>query len=162
MVRALVIAVLLTLAAAAAAAADSIAYVKDGDVFLATPDGGRQAGVTHSGDYTYVSQADDGTMIALAPGERLHRSRAPARCSPTSRPCQRRRAQAGPVTKFHGPFTPEISPDGTMVAFEWFNDCYEDARLLGDRPCRRARSSQRQGVAISHADRLTGPRSSGS
>jgi hypothetical protein len=63
----------LSLVVAAPAAADSIAYVKDGNVWLATPDGARQLQVTTSGGYSYVSQADDGTMIALAPGERLHK-----------------------------------------------------------------------------------------
>ena len=64
----------LILSAAAPAAADSIAYVQGGDVWLATPDGARKVQVTHDRRATpTVSQADDGTMIALAPGERLHR-----------------------------------------------------------------------------------------
>src|SRR3712207_9484097 len=54
------------------AAADSISYLKDGDVWLTTPDGSRQFQVTTTGGYSYASQADDGTFIALA-GERLHR-----------------------------------------------------------------------------------------
>ena len=41
---------------------DGLAYVKDGDVWLATPDGARQQQVTHTGTYSYVSQADDGTL----------------------------------------------------------------------------------------------------
>jgi hypothetical protein len=36
-------------AGAAPALADSIAYVKDGDVWLATPDGARRQQVTHRG-----------------------------------------------------------------------------------------------------------------
>src|SRR4051812_22531442 len=66
---------LLTLAAAAPAAhADSIAYVNraDGNVYLTTPDGARQYQVTSTGGYSDVSQADDGTMIALK-GVQLHR-----------------------------------------------------------------------------------------
>ena len=61
------------LASAAPAQADSIAYVKEGDVFLTTPDASRTFQVTRGGHYAYVSQADNGTMIALAPGERLHK-----------------------------------------------------------------------------------------
>jgi hypothetical protein len=77
----------LFLIAAAPAAADSIAYIKDGNVWLSTPDGGRQYQVTSAGGYSYVSQADDGTMIALAPGESgCTSSRATAPCWPTSRP----------------------------------------------------------------------------
>ena len=62
----------LAAALAAPAAADSIAYVKDGDVWLSTGDGARQFQVTTTGGYADVSQADDGTMIALH-GVRLHR-----------------------------------------------------------------------------------------
>src|SRR5215470_9188436 len=51
--------------AAPAANADSIAYVKDGNVWLSTSDGGRQFQVTFDGGYADVSQADDGAMIAL-------------------------------------------------------------------------------------------------
>jgi hypothetical protein len=50
----------------AVAQADSIAYVKGGDVWLSTGDGSRQFEVTFTGDYSDVSQADDGTMIALS------------------------------------------------------------------------------------------------
>src|SRR5688500_328839 len=57
--------------AAPAAHADSIAYVKDGDVWLSTSDGARQYQVTFTGRYADISQADDGTMIALT-GVRLH------------------------------------------------------------------------------------------
>ena len=58
--------------AAPAAQADSIAYVKGGDVWLSTSDGERQFQVTSTGAYQDVSQADDGTMIALS-GVRLHK-----------------------------------------------------------------------------------------
>ena len=68
MLRLASVAAFLTLVIAAPASADSIAYVKGGDVWLATPDGARQQQVTHTGTYSYVSQADDGTMIAAAPG----------------------------------------------------------------------------------------------
>jgi hypothetical protein len=58
--------------AAPSAHADSIAYVRDGDVWLSTSDGARQYQVTFTGRYADVSQADDGTMIALS-GVRLHK-----------------------------------------------------------------------------------------
>ena len=76
--RCLTGAAVLTLVAAAPAAADSIAYVQAGDVWLTTPDGARQVQVTRSGIYSYVSQADDGTMIALAPASGCTSSRATA------------------------------------------------------------------------------------
>ena len=34
---------------------------------------------------------------------------------------------SGGVNQFHGPFNPQISPDGTKVAYEYFNDSYESA-----------------------------------
>src|SRR5690349_4985245 len=58
--------------AAPAAQADSIAYIRDGNVWLATPDGARQVPVTTTGGYTDVTQADDGTLVGLN-GVRLHR-----------------------------------------------------------------------------------------
>ena len=55
-----------TLAAAAPAAhADSISYIKDGNVHLTTPDGARDHQVTYAGGYAYASQADDGRILAL-------------------------------------------------------------------------------------------------
>src|SRR5690348_16963693 len=51
--------------AAPAASADSISYIKDGNVWLTTTDGSRQYQVTTDGGYSYASQADDGTLIAL-------------------------------------------------------------------------------------------------
>jgi hypothetical protein len=147
----------LSLAAAAPAAADSIAYVKGGDVWLATPDGARQLQVTRSGGYAYVSQADDGTMIALA-GERLHKlSRQGRVLADFATPVSDGLPQPGPVSKFHGPFEPTISPDGKLVAFEWFNDSYENdpsCSATSVPPCYV--HSSRQGVGITHADRFTG------
>jgi WD40-like Beta Propeller Repeat len=148
-----------SLAAAAPAAADSIAYVKDGNVWLATPDGARQVQVTATGGYSYVSQADDGTMIALAPGERLHKlSRDGTVLADFATYVSDGAPQSGPVNKFHGPFEPTISPDGKLVAFEWFNDSYENDPGCAPSsvpPCYVY--SSRTGVGITHSDRLTGP-----
>ena len=112
---------------AAPAAADSIAYVKEGNVWLAAPDGTRQVQVTRTGGYASVSQADDGTMIALAPRERLHRlSRTGEVLADFPTYVSDGAPTSGPVNEFHGPFAPEISPDGKLVAFEWFNESYEN------------------------------------
>ena len=160
MLRLASVAAFLTLVIAAPASADSIAFIKGGDVWLATPDGARQQQVTHTGTYSYVSQADDGTMIALAPGERLHklsRDRRGAR-----RLHDLRLATAGPVSRFQGPFDPEISPDGSKVAFEWFNDSYENAPGCSETtvpPCQVY--TQRQGVGVSSSGGYTGPEAYG-
>jgi hypothetical protein len=97
----------------AAAQADSIAYVKDGDVHLITPDGSRDHQVTTSGGYSSASQADDGRILALH-GKRFHLldqwGRVQADFSPIAD------GTAGTVT-VNGPFDPVISPDGTKVAY---------------------------------------------
>jgi hypothetical protein len=51
-------------AAAPAALADSIVYEKNGNVWVANPDGSGQRQLTTSGGYSRPSQADDGTIIA--------------------------------------------------------------------------------------------------
>ena len=105
--------------AAPAASADSIAYVKDGNVWLSTSDGARQYQVTTTGGYSDVSQADDGTMIAPA-----RRAAAPPR-PPGPRARRLRHAGlrhapgAGP-RRSTGPYDPAISPDGTKVAYTYY------------------------------------------
>src|SRR5512142_667690 len=72
-VRTLALSALLTLAAAAPAAADSIAYIKDNNIWLANPDGSGQVQITRDGTgvtpYRSPSQADDGTIAAGHGGE---------------------------------------------------------------------------------------------
>jgi hypothetical protein len=103
---------------APAASADSIAYVKDGDVWLSTGDGSRQYRVTATGGYADVSQADDGTMIALS-GVRLHRlDRQGHVLADFDTPVSDTRP--APAKTFYGPFDPAISPDGTKVAYTYY------------------------------------------
>ena len=105
---------------------DSIAYIKDGDIWLAE----RIRTLSRTGKVlsefgTYVS---DG-----AP-------------------------QGGPVSLFAGPFNPEISPDGKLIAYEWQNsDYYHHSGCSGESvpPCYVL--SSRWGVGITHSDRYTGP-----
>src|SRR3954463_12124113 len=118
-VRAAFVAALLVLACGVpTASADSIAYIKDGNVFLATPDGSRQYQVTTAGGYSDVSQADDGTMIALN-GVRLHRlARDGSVLANFDTPVSDTRP--APTKTFYGPYEPAISPDGTKVAYTYY------------------------------------------
>jgi hypothetical protein len=111
------LAVLAGLAAApATAAADSILYMRDGDIYLTTPDGSQTARVTTSGGYASASQADDGRIIALK-GARFHLLNrygdVLADFSPVTP------GTAGTIT-MSGPFDPAISPDGTKVAYGFY------------------------------------------
>jgi WD40-like Beta Propeller Repeat len=148
----LLVAAALCLVVAAPAAADSISYVKDGNIWLTTPDGSRQHQVTHAGGYSFASQADDGTLIGLN-GRRLHRidprdGRILADfATPVSGDTE------GSSVKFEGPFDPAISPDGTKVAYTYNSHSY-----YTDPGCTPPYCTERRievGVGYSHADRLT-------
>jgi hypothetical protein len=151
-------AVSLALAAASPAAADSISFIKDGNVWLTTPDGARQFQVTTSGGYSYASQADDGTFIALA-GERLHRlDRMGNVTADFATPVSDGPPPASPpgytdasANYFNGPYDPEISPDGKKVSYTYYWQHYTFDYILNG-----MRQRLDSGTAITHADRLTG------
>jgi WD40-like Beta Propeller Repeat len=147
------LAVAVCLVVAAPAAADSISYIKDGNIWLTTPDGSRQHQVTHAGGYSFASQADDGTLIGLF-GRQLHRidpkdGRILADFStPVSGD-----TNEGASVRFEGPFDPAISPDGTKVAYTYNSHSY-----YTDPGCTPPWCTERRievGVGYSHADRLT-------
>ncbi len=74
--------------------------------------------MTTGGGYSDVSQADDGTMIALN-GVRLHRlARDGSVLANFDTPVSDTRP--APSKTFYGPFDPAISPDGTKVAYTYY------------------------------------------
>jgi hypothetical protein len=130
------------------ASASSIAYIKDHNVWVASPDGSKQHQVTTDGEpgwrYGSPSQADDGTIVA-ARGDEIVRLR-----------------QNGQVlSKFDPPATTDsagqhidgipvdvaVSPDGTKVAFTFVHANCPVGVSCGVRYV----------TAYSHSDRATDP-----
>ena len=144
------LAVALSLIVAAPAAADSISYLQDGNIWLTTPDGARQFQVTTSGIYSYASQADDGTFIALT-GERLHKlSRDGKVLADFDTPVSDGPKKGPNENYFMGPYEPEISPDGKLVSYSyaWHHERY-------DHDCKCVRFGTDSGTAITYPDRQT-------
>jgi hypothetical protein len=104
------VAVLLAAAAftAPSAAADSIVYEKDGNVWLAKPDGSGQRQVTTSGGYAKPTQANDGTIVAVK-GNLLHRMDREGNL-----------LNLAGDADWGGPLTPAFAPGGAQVAYNYF------------------------------------------
>jgi hypothetical protein len=146
-------AALIALAVSApAASADSIAYVKHGDIYLSTSDGSRQYRVTTTGGYSDVSQADDGTMIGLY-GVRLHRlSRTGRVLADFDTPVSDTRP--APAKTFYGPYDPAISPDGKKVAYTYYYMTQSQSPTCFPPTC--VTTINEGGTGYSWADRQTG------
>ncbi|MBI5106919.1 MAG: hypothetical protein HZB46_18385 [Solirubrobacterales bacterium] len=121
MLRVLATAVALALLPAAVASADSLVYLKDGNVWVSAPDGSQARALTSGADpkllatqYSSPSQADDGTVVALQ-GDRLaiidRGGAGPTRYLDTIMT-----GKPAGVSAW-GPFDPVISPDGTKIAY---------------------------------------------
>lgn len=108
---------MIALGAPAVAQADSIAYIKAGNVFLATTDGAREYQVTFDGGYSTVSQADSGRMVALRGDHIVHLERDGRVIADILTPVS---TSTDPTMQFKGPFDPAISPDGTRVAYSYY------------------------------------------
>jgi len=108
-------AVLGTGAAASSAFADAIVYVKDGNLFLTSPDGARGYQLTTDGGYGSPSQADDGTIGALHGKQLVRLTRGgQLRNAPIEAMGSRYNPNIG------GPYEPRISPDGTKFAYYFY------------------------------------------
>src|SRR5262249_37091251 len=150
--KAVAAAALILLAGAPAAFADSIAYVKDGNVWPSTPDGARPGQGTTARGYGDVSTAPDGTMIALN-GVRLHRlDRAGHVLADFDTPVSDTRP--APAKTFYGPFDPAISPDGTKVAYTYYWMTQSQSPTCFPPTC--VTTINEGGTGYSWADRQTG------
>ncbi len=152
---------LATLAVAGPASADSISFIRQGDIWVSSPDGSKQVQVTRTGGYSYQSQADDGTFIALA-GRRLHRlDRKGNVLADFATPVS---GGLPPIpdapedSKFGGPWSPEISPDGKKVVYEysWTYKWHDPKCAPDDHSWGCDETKTFIGVAYTHADRMTG------
>jgi WD40-like Beta Propeller Repeat len=146
------IAALASLVAAAPAAADSIAYIKDHNVWVAEPDGTNQYQVTTDGTagwaYGSPSQADDGTIVARRGTDIV-----------------RLRQNGQELSRFDPPDTTDsagqqiggtpsgvaVSPDGSKVAYS-----YHQANCPPGVSC-----GVRYVTMYSHSDRATPPETFG-
>jgi hypothetical protein len=109
----LAVAAVAVVALAATANADSIAYVKDGNVWLTSPDAAQQYQLTFDGGYSSPSQADDGTIVALRARQFVRMDRSGRQLNA---PIDAIGTSGG---NFYGPYEPRVSPDGTRIAY-WF------------------------------------------
>ena len=102
----------LALALPATAHADSISYLKDGNVWLSSADGARQFQVTSDGGYSNASQSDTGVIVATK-GHRLYRF------ARTGELLNEINTALGPG--YFGPYEASVSPDGRRVAYEMWD-----------------------------------------
>ncbi len=134
------------LVAASPAAADSILFVRDGNVWISTPDGTTERALTAGGGFTSPSMADDGTIVALR-GRMFVRLRPDG--AAIGMPLD---AIGGDWIVGGGPYDARVSPDGLTVAY-WFTGRRRFC-LPTDPGC----SFQDSDVAAyAHADRVTDP-----
>ena len=145
-IRMLAVSGLLTLAAAAPAAADSIAYIKDSNVWLANPDGSHQVQITHDGvtttPYRSPSQADDGTIAAGHGGEVVKLAQSGRVLAHFAPPIAT--DSTGQVIE-DVPQQVAISPDGARIAY-----VYSQPSCPPGAPC-----GVRQELLYSYSDRTT-------
>lgn len=136
---------------AAPAAADSIAYVKDGSVWLSTGDGSRQYQVTDGGGYSAVSQSDDGRLAALHGDRIAYLDQQGNVLADIQTPVS---TTNDPTRSFQGPFDPVISPDGKRIAYTYYYQYTGyDPYCNPSTGCYLKRLYQ--GVAYTHPTRLT-------
>ena len=103
------------MAVPAAASADSILYTRGGDIWLSSPDGAKQFQVTSGGAYSYASQSESGQVI-VASRELSNRLFVLDRGGNVVRELP---TVIG-SSLWHGPYEPQVSPDGTHVAYQYY------------------------------------------
>jgi hypothetical protein len=100
----------------AAAPRGSILYVKAGKLWLTSPDGSVKRRVPHAGRFDNPSQADSGVIVAQR-GVNLYRL--DRRGRQLNRPFTTPFRTSRILPAFNGPFWPQVSPDGTRIAYTY-------------------------------------------
>jgi hypothetical protein len=141
----------------ATAAASSIAFIKDHNVWLTTPDGSRQKQVTTDGTaakrYNWPSQADDGTILAKH-GDYFVRLRADGTKLGAPIPAMGSDVRhSGNLFVMSGPSAPRISPDGTRFAY-WLSARSLETCPIWDPGCSFRDTDY---TMVSRVDRFTPP-----
>ncbi len=132
-----------------AAQADSISFLRGGNLWVASTDGAQQVQLTTTGGYSYQSRADDGSFIALK-GRQLHRLTATGQLVAEFNTPVSFESPAG-TSYFRGPFKPEISPDGSKVAYEYYHQTIGIPGCTPTWECNRLSV----GIGYSYPDRNT-------
>lgn len=103
--------------------ASSLVYLKGSDVWLGSPDGSVQRQLTTGGVFESPSQTDDGTVVAIERGEAGgHRFGFVHRISRSGTQLGANRCGPENSLTYAGPLGAEISPDGSLLAFHYFQD----------------------------------------
>jgi hypothetical protein len=149
---AVLVATCVSLIAAAPAAADSLVYLKDGNVFLSQPDGSEEHQVTADGTesvpYTSVSQADDGTIVVGHGTEVVRLAQNGTELSRFDPPAT---IDSSGAVLDGLPQDVAVSPDGSLVTFVYYSySCPIGAGCGG-----------RQTLLYSQSDRATPPETFG-
>jgi hypothetical protein len=139
------------------AMASSIAFIKDNNVWLSSPDGSRQKQVTTDGTesraYNWPSQADDGTILAKY-GDLFVRLRPDGTKLGEPFPAIGSDIRhSGSMTVMAGPAEPKISPDGTRFAY-WISARNLDTCPIWSPGCSYSDTDM---AIVSRVDRFTDP-----
>lgn len=152
-------AALLCLALSPAAFADSLAYLKDSNVWIANVDGTNAYQVTLDGTaadpYRSVSQDDSGILVA-ARGKRIYRLRQNGDVLATLQVAAYNNGNTDPnaITAplpdedVSPPNDVDVTPDGTKVAYWFLSTCFSSS-FGGQQPCSR--------FGVSYTTRFTTP-----
>ena len=153
--KGLLTAALLALLISAPAQADSIVFNKDGDLWLAYPDGSQRTLLaSDKAAYGHASVADDGTVVATWGG------------GPGLDPFELRRLdRSGKVlsriqtaaknANWGGVYWARVSPDGTKIAYTFSYQHSQDLPGCPLTPQECAAKQNVYGTIVTHADRET-------